>query len=318
MSGRTSAALWQASAAREQLPVSDGEPLGCCDDPPPISGGDLSTVGHLQFEVADAGAVARAAAGHLRTVGDWLRQLPGRCRAAPFTTPGMAAAIESLRDIDVELDRIEALFEALSRLAHEAEASGPPAQEAETERSRQGQPDPLHDVDDSVDPASLPTAELVPALLRWAGGDYAREAAVHLLAGFGCPSGYWLRCAAFIDNCVDAWLSVEKDTTTGSRTPAVAASIDGAALASLLDGHHIKGAAGELRVLHLIAGLLGCPTPRPLSDQLLGLDEDTTVLVLRAVAHVGGWQERGCTFGLTPQEPPTTVATDVAAGVQHG
>ncbi len=291
--------------------------LGLRSDPPPISGGELDTAEHLRFEVADAIAVAQAAAGHLRALEEWLVQLPGRCRKDTEALPGLAGAVGSLRDIDLQLDRVSALLQVLSRLAEIAHASGPPMADG-----TQGVWGDLgygatHDVEDCLDPTSLPAGALVPALSRWARGDYAHEAAVDLLARFGCPSGFWLRRPDFLDNCVEAWGAVAPDETIRALGRTVDARIDGAVLAALLDGQHIDGAAGELRVLHLVAGLLGYPTSRPLSDQLIGLDEDTTRLVLRAVAHVGGWHERGRTFDVAVQDVATTDSVDVDAGASH-
>lgn len=312
MSGRMIAAPGLPPTACEPVPDGDG---GGWNDPPPISGGALNTAEHLRFEVADAIAVARTAAGHLRALEEWLGQLPGRCSTATLDVPGIAAAVGSLCDVDLELDRVAALLEALSRLADEADSSGPPVYDGEPDAPRDHGSTSTHD-DDCVDPTLLPTRALVSALSRGARGDYAHEAAVNLLARFGCPSGFWLRRPAFLDNCVQAWLVMAPDDTTGAVAHRVDARIDGAALAALLDGYHIEGATGELRVLHLVAGLLGYPTARPLSDQLLGLDEDTTVLVLRAIAHVGGWHERGRTFVLAAQDE-ASASIDVAAGAGH-
>ena len=310
------AAQWLPPAACEPVQACDGEGGGW-SDLPPISGGDLNTAEHLRFEVADAIAVARTAAGHLRALQEWLGHLPGRCSTATLDVPGIAAAVGSLCDVDLESDRVAALLEALSRLADEADASGPSLYDGEPDIPRDHGSTSTYDVDDFVDPTLLPARALVSALLRGARGDYAQEAAVDMLARFGCPSGFWLRRPAFLDNCVEAWLAIAPDDTTGALAHRVDARIDGAALAALLDEHHIEGSAGELRVLHLVAGLLGYPTARPLSDQLLGLDEDTTVLVLRAVAHVGGWHERGRTFVLALQDGATTAPVDVAAGARH-
>lgn len=314
MSGRMIAPRWLPRAACEPVPDGDG---GGWSDPPPISGGVLNSAEHLRFEAADAIAVASTAAGHLRALEEWLGRLPGRCSTATLDVPGIAAAVGSLCDVDLELDRVAALLEALSRLADGVDASHPPVFGGEPDVLRDRGSVSTHGVDDCLDPTLLPTRALVSALSRGARGDYAHEAAVNLLARFGCPSGFWLRRPAFLDNCVEAWLVLAPDDTTGAVAHRVDARIDGAALATLLDGHHIEGATGELRVLNLVAGLLGYPTARPLSDQLLGLDEDTTVLVLRAVAHVGGWHERGRTFVLAAQDE-ASAPVDIAAGAGHG
>ena len=317
MSDRTIAARRLSLAEREQAPNSDGD-HGGWTDPPPITGGDLCAVEQLRFEVADATDVARTAAGQLRALDEWLRHLPGRCGRARLAVPGIPAAVASLRDVHLELARVGDLLGALSRLEAEVDASCPPAHDGGPETLRGAESSLMRDADDRLDPALLPTEALVSALSRGARGDYAHEAAVDLLAGFGCPSGFWLRRSDFLDNCIEAWLSAAPDDTTRARVPMVNARIDGAALADLLDGHHIEGAGGELRILHLVAGLLGHLTGRPLSEQLLGLDEDTTVLVLRAVAHVGGWHERGRTFVFTEQDSAAKASPYVAAGVRRG
>lgn len=312
MSGRMIAARGLPPAACEPVPAGDG---GGWSDPPPISGGALSTAEHLRFEVADAIAVASTAAGYLCALEEWLGQLPGRCSTATFTVPGVASAVGSLCDVDLELDRVAALLEALGGLAQEVDDSDPPVFDGEPDILRDRGTVLTHDVDDCVDPTLLPTRALVSALSRGARGDYAHEAAVDLLARFGCPSGFWLRRPVFLDNCVEAWLVMAPDDTTGAVEHRVDARIDGAALAALLDRDHVEGSAGELGILHLVAGLLGYPTARPLSDQLLGLDEDTTVLVLRAVAHVGGWHERGRTFVLATQDE-ASAPVDAASGAR--
>lgn len=315
MSGRAAGTRWTASAPREQVPGWASR--GRWDETPPIAGGHLSTLDQLRFEVADASAVARATAGHLSALGVWLRHLPSRSRTRCFAAPDIAAAAGSLRDVYLALDFVDELLGALGRLADEAGPCDTPLRNGQPDIFRNQPSTTTPEGDDVVDPTSLPTGALISALSSGVRGDYAQEAAVDLLARFGCPSGFWLRRPGFLDNCVEVWLAVAPEDTTGTLVHRLDARIDGAALAVLLNAHRIEGAAGELRVLHLVAGLLGYPTGRPLSEQLAGLDEDTTVLVLRAVAHVGGWHERGRAFVLAGRDIATEAPADLTSGVGH-
>jgi hypothetical protein len=111
--------------------------------------------------------------------------------------------------------------------------------------------------------------DVVASLRTWARGLYATEAAVELVARshrgrFAQPGHPWIGT----DESGRCWL--EPDQLTGPVT----AGLSG----------------GERRLLAISASLAG-GRPVDLSDTLSGLDRDTVVLVLAAVAHASGSHE---------------------------
>lgn len=109
-----------------------------------------------------------------------------------------------------------------------------------------------------------PTDDLYSSLGRWASGDLALEAAVHLLgtAHHGrLLAGPWVRRGSSGEHWFDADLAVA-------------------------EGAYLSG--GERRVLLLAASLASEAHPVDLGAAITGVDPDALQHVLEALAHAGG------------------------------
>ena len=111
---------------------------------------------------------------------------------------------------------------------------------------------------------------------------YAAEAAVELLIAHE----WWLHRDDFIAGFVAT-------DPAGSDLPAAWIYWSGAVAA--LDAGRLPCSSGEAQVLR-VAASIAAGVPVDLRDALCGLDADTVVAVVRAVAHAGGY--RDATIGL--------------------
>lgn len=108
-------------------------------------------------------------------------------------------------------------------------------------------------------------------LRYWADGMTAERAAVDLLIDHGT----WVTRSDFLDRCV---LTVPEEGI---------AVLDWEALTSALAAGALPASSGELAVLRVVASI-GARHPVDLRDVLTDLDQDSAVLVARAVLDTAG------------------------------
>jgi ABC-type branched-subunit amino acid transport system ATPase component len=113
---------------------------------------------------------------------------------------------------------------------------------------------------------------LADLLVDDARGDYAKEAAAHLIVAHD----RWLRRDDFLAACVNY------DHHLDGRP---VAWIDWAEVPTFVDERHHACSSSEARILSIAAELAGTDTGVPIDELLTGLDDINAGLVLDAFAH---------------------------------
>ena len=107
-------------------------PITPVTDVKPIAATELSSVGDLELQAADAVQVAEVAAEYLAVLTDWVTSLSDRYAAAGFATAGLTAAVTAVTEATPAANTFTAVTEALGALVRETENVASLAEAAET------------------------------------------------------------------------------------------------------------------------------------------------------------------------------------------
>jgi hypothetical protein len=119
---------------------------------------------------------------------------------------------------------------------------------------------------------TVPLDQLADLLVADARGDFAKEAAAHLVVAHD----RWLRR----DDFVSALLGYDRHLDGHP-----VAWIDWPEVPAFLDQHRYACSSSEARILRIAAELAGTDTYTPIDELLTGLDDTNAGLVLDAFAH---------------------------------
>jgi hypothetical protein len=123
--------------------------------------------------------------------------------------------------------------------------------------------------------------DLRDLLRRQSAGLHTAEAAVELVIAHG----EWIGRADFLEALVEVWDAGEM------------AAIVWDDVVDFLDEHEASSSAEA--ILRIAASIAGAPVGGSLADLLTGLDVRNLGLVLEAIAHAGGWHDRGAQSTVT-------------------
>jgi hypothetical protein len=154
---------------------------------------------------------------------------------------------------------------------------------------------------------------LAVRLRNWSAGYPPMSAGVELLIAHD----YWLSQPGFVNACVDVFEALDHiDGLTPmaivlwDRVPGFL--FDEECSGFLFDRHCAPGRAR--RVLRLAAELCGADTATPLADLVVNLGDDTTALVLDAIAHHADWDQRHHAHTVTGRPARANVTRLTARG----
>jgi hypothetical protein len=98
----------------------------------PINAGELTSVGDLEVQAADAVNVVTVASEYFAVLSEWVGSLPDRYASAGFATGGLTQAVATVGEAMPQANTLTAMAEALAALLKEAENTAALAEAAES------------------------------------------------------------------------------------------------------------------------------------------------------------------------------------------